>query len=231
MQPQRSIPSTLRELQAVAAALDERVGREQRCERVAQFVAAIGVRLGLEPEHLERLIIAGKLHDVGISAVPGEIIEKPGPLTAEEMAQVRCHPEVGERMIAEVGLPHVATWVRHHHERWDGQGYPDGLGGPDIPLESRILAIADALAAMTSQRSYRTAMGAQMAARELAAAAGTQFDPGIARIVIDLLRQDALAIASAEPDRRVSLRDEAARRHLGTAEYERVHGMLGAGDE
>lgn len=224
-------PTTLRELQAVATALDQRMGRDLRCEHVARFVAAIGARLGYEPEHLERLIVAGKLHDIGFCEVPAEIIDKPGPLTGDEMERVRCHPVVAERMIAAAGLEDVAGWVRHHHERWDGEGYPDGIGGPEIPVESRVLAVATALEAMTSERPHRTAMGAQMAARELAAAAGTQFDPGIARIAIDLLRKDALAITAGDPDVCLHVDDAPRRPDLGAAEYERVNAMLsGQGD-
>lgn len=184
----------------MATAVDERSSRGSRGDRVADFVAAIGERLGLAPEHLDRLVIAGRLHDIGMSTVDESILDKEGPLTADEMAEVRRHPLQGARIVGDAGFEDVALWICHHHERWDGQGYPDGLSGPEIPLESRILALADALDAMTAERPYKTAMGARMAAREIGASAATQFDPGIARIVVDLIMRGALAIAADESD-------------------------------
>ena len=168
------------------------VARE-RSERVALIATAIGGRLGLTDALIGRVAVAGRLRDVGMTAVPEAILSKQGPLTSVEMAEVKRHPELGEELLADAGLGEIAKWVRHHHERWDGTGYPDNLCGPEIPIESRILAIADALAAMTAERPYRSAMGAGMASLEIKASAGTQFDPGIARIVIALLERDAFA--------------------------------------
>ena len=165
----------------------------ERSERVALIATAIGGRLGLADALIGRIAIAGSLRDVGMSAVPETILSKEGPLTSAEMAEVKRHPEEGEQLAAAAGLEEIAGWIRHHHERWDGTGYPDGLSGPEIPIESRILSIADALAAMTAERPYRSAMGAGMATLEIKASAGTQFDPGIARIVIALLERDAFA--------------------------------------
>jgi HD-GYP domain-containing protein (c-di-GMP phosphodiesterase class II) len=165
----------------------------ERAERVALIATAIGGRLGVADALIGRIAVAGRLRDVGMSAVPPAILSKQGPLTAAEMAEVKRHPEEGERLVAAAGMDEIGCWIRHHHERWDGNGYPDGLCGPEIPIESRILAIADALAAMTVERPYRSAMGAEMAGLEIKASAGTQFDPGIARIVIALLERDAFA--------------------------------------
>ncbi len=231
MPAEQKQPATLRELQAVAIALDERdEGGSYRCDRVALFVAAIGVRLGFDVDQLERLIIAGKLHDIGMSTVPDAIVAKQGPLTAEEMEEVRRHPEQGARIVGAAGFEDVALWICHHHERWDGEGYPDGISGPEIPLESRILAIAAALEAMTAERPYRTAMGVEMAAREIAASAGTQFDPGIARIVVDLLQRGALRVSGPE-DEVTSTLQGAVGPSLGAAEYARVEAALGCDDE
>ena len=174
----------------------EAVARE-RSDRVAMIAIAIAARLGLAETEAERIATAARLLDVGMTAVPKSIVSKLGPLTAAEMAEVKRHPEAGERLVVAAGLPEVACWIRHHHERWDGHGYPDGLCGPEIPIESRILAMADALAAMTAERPYRSAMGAEMATLEIKASAGTQFDPGIARIAIALLERDAFTTTAA----------------------------------
>jgi polar amino acid transport system substrate-binding protein len=163
----------------------------ERSQRVALIATAIGGRLGIADALIGRIAIAGSLRDVGMTAVPAAILSKEGPLTSAEMAEVKRHPEEGEQLTEAAGLGEIATWIRHHHERWDGNGYPDGLSGPEIPIESRILAISDALAAMTAERPYRSAMGAEMAGLEIKASAGTQFDPGIARIVIALLERQA----------------------------------------
>jgi HD-GYP domain-containing protein (c-di-GMP phosphodiesterase class II) len=160
---------------------------------VALIATAIGGRLGLADALIGRIAIAGQLRDIGMSSVPEAILSKQGPLTASEMEEIKRHPEAGQALVDDAGLPEVGTWIRHHHERWDGNGYPDKLCGPEIPIESRILAIADALAAMTVERPYRSAMGAEMAGLEIKASAGTQFDPGIARIVIALLERDAFS--------------------------------------
>ena len=187
------------------AALEDAVERggaaaSERSERVAVIARAIAVRLGLAEAVIEKIVIASRLHDVGMTAVPEAILSKLGPLTSVEMAEVKRHPELGEQLVAEAGLPEIGRWIRHHHERWDGNGYPGCLSGPEIPIESRILAISDALAAMTAERPYRSAMGAEMACLEIKASAGTQFDPGIARIVIALLERDAFADdANADP--------------------------------
>jgi polar amino acid transport system substrate-binding protein len=170
----------------------------ERSERVGTIATAIAARLGLAASAIEQIAIASRLHDVGMSAIPEAIVSKLGPLTSAEMAEVKRHPEAGEKLVAEAGMPELARWIRHHHERWDGNGYPDGLSGPQIPIESRILAIADALAAMTAERPHRSAMGTEMASLEIKASAGTQFDPGIARIVIALLERDAFAGDAAD---------------------------------
>jgi polar amino acid transport system substrate-binding protein len=172
----------------------------ERSERVAVIATAIGGRLGLADALIGRIAVAGRLRDIGMSTVPQSILSKDGPLTAAEMAEIKRHPEASQRLVEEAGIAEIGTWIRHHHERWDGNGYPDGLSGPEIPIESRILAIADALAAMTAERPYRSAMGAEMASLEIKASAGTQFDPGIARIVLALLERHAFAEDADVPD-------------------------------
>jgi HD-GYP domain-containing protein (c-di-GMP phosphodiesterase class II) len=184
-------PEALAAVDAALAACGPRA--RVRADRVALIATAIGGRLGLADALIGRIAIAGSLRDIGMSEVPEAILSKQGPLTSVEMAEIQRHPEAGQKLVEDAGMPEIGKWIRHHHERWDGNGYPDALSGPQIPIESRILAIADALAAMTAERPYRSAMGAEMAGLEIKASAGTQFDPGIARIVIALLERDAFA--------------------------------------
>jgi putative nucleotidyltransferase with HDIG domain len=129
------------------------------------------------------------LHDVGKMAVPKEIINKDGPLTDEEWEKIKAHTITGQRMLDRVGgtLSEVGRIVRWSHERWDGGGYPDGLAGEDIPIESRIISCCDAFDAMTTDRAYRSALPVQTATRELLANAGSQFDPGVASTVARLV--------------------------------------------
>jgi putative nucleotidyltransferase with HDIG domain len=150
---------------------------------VGQLAARIGDCLGLTPEEVELLRIAGLLHDLGKVAVPEHILSKPGPLSETEHEAIAQHPLVGYRMLASLRIEPVATWVLHHHERYDGQGYPDGLAGDEIPIGSRILLVADAYEAMTTDRLYRTTQSADDAFREIRRCAGSQFDP----LVVDAL--------------------------------------------
>jgi diguanylate cyclase (GGDEF)-like protein len=147
---------------------------------VGELAARIGDCLGLTAEEVELLRIAGLLHDLGKVAVPEHILSKPGPLTEEEHRAIARHPLVGYRMLASLRIEPVATWVLHHHERYDGRGYPDGLAGEDIPIGSRILLVADAYEAMTTGRLYRATRPADDALDEIRRCAGSQFDPLIA---------------------------------------------------
>ena len=164
---------------ALAHAVDLRMsGHHEHSTAVARYAGAIGERLGFGEERLARLRMAAMLHDVGKVAVPESILRKPGRLTEEEMAVVRTHPAVGAEMIARIeGLQMLVPWIRHCHEHIDGSGYPDGLSGDAIPLESRVLLVADAFDAMTSDRAYRSALSAEAALAELRSCAGRQFDP------------------------------------------------------
>ena len=147
-------------------------------EKVAGYAVRLARALGLPPEDCQRIHLAGMLHDVGKVALERSILHKPGQLTDEEWAQVREHPAQSAHIIGAVSrfAPYVAG-ARHHHERYDGRGYPDGLAGKAIPLDARILAVADSYDAMTSDRSYRPALSHDEALRRLQEAEGTQFDP------------------------------------------------------
>jgi len=147
---------------------------------LVETVLAVGARLGLSKEALRELHYAAVLHDVGKIGVPGQILNKPGPLDDEEFAVMAEHTVIGERIVARVEhLRPVARIVRSAHERWDGKGYPDGLAGDAIPLASRILLVCDAYDAMTSDRPYREALAADAAREELRRCAGSQFDPAV----------------------------------------------------
>jgi two-component system cell cycle response regulator len=149
---------------------------------VAHLAFGVGAHLALLPEEIDELVCAAELHDVGKSAVPEAILQKPGPLTPQEWEFVKRHAIVGERILsAAPALLPVAKVVRATHEHWDGSGYPDGLAGEGIPLGARIVAVCDAFDAMTTERPYRAARSIEDALDELRACAGTQFDPGVVK--------------------------------------------------
>src|SRR5580765_2051972 len=147
--------------------------------RVAELAARVAVRLGLDAEQVELTRLAGSLHDLGKLAIPEEILRKPGALTDSERLVLERHPQIGFRMLDSLGVEPIADLVLHHHERWDGTGYPDGLHGEQIPLSARIIFVTDAYDAMTSDRLYRPKRSSRAALAELERCAGSQFDPGI----------------------------------------------------
>jgi diguanylate cyclase (GGDEF)-like protein len=160
----------------------------QHLTSVADLARAVGIRLGLVPEALDEIARAAELHDVGKMAIPDAILDKPGPLDEREWAFIRRHTLIGESILsAAPALVPVARIVRASHERFDGAGYPDMLGGHDIPLGARIVAVCDAYDAMTSDRSYRAAMSPEAARAELRAAAGTQFDPEVVEVFCEVV--------------------------------------------
>jgi diguanylate cyclase (GGDEF)-like protein len=160
-------------------------------ERVGELAAQVATRLGLDAEQVELTRLAGSLHDLGKLAIPEEILRKPGTLTDSERLVLERHPQIGFRMLDSLGVDPVADLVLHHHERWDGTGYPDGLRGEQIPLGARIIFVADAYDAMTSDRIYRPKRSSQAALAELERCAGTQFDPGIVAAFAEELGESA----------------------------------------
>jgi diguanylate cyclase (GGDEF)-like protein len=146
---------------------------------VGELAARVAKRMGLDTEAIELTRLAGSLHDLGKLAIPEEILRKPGPLNEAERLVLERHPQIGYRMLDSLGVEPVATWVLHHHERWDGAGYPDQKAGPEIPLGARILFVADAYDAMTTDRVYRGRLSHDRAIAELERCAGTQFDPDV----------------------------------------------------
>lgn len=173
--------------------------------RVAELTVRIGTALGWRGPRLARMHSAALLHDVGKLAIRQEILSKSGPLTPGERADMRRHPEVGAAIVRQVLGPDEARWVRHHHERWDGGGYPDGLAGEDIPEEARVIAIADAWDAMTAGRVYRAPVESARAAAEMRRCAGAQFwTPGV-RALLDVVAAMGGLVEEEEPEQ-VSVR-------------------------
>jgi HD-GYP domain-containing protein (c-di-GMP phosphodiesterase class II) len=158
-------------------------------------------QLALPSEIAERIRLAALVRDVGKQLLPQEILDKQGPLTEPEWDEVRRHPELGAGLLGGAAFEDVRGWVVHHHERWDGRGYPFGMSGGEIPLEARVLAVVDAYEAMTSDRPYRPAMGHEAACREVSLAAGTQFDIAVVaafRRAVALPPVDASATATGD---------------------------------
>ena len=163
---------------ALARAVDAKdAGTRNHCETVSELCARMAFTLGLDDARTERLRLAGMLHDVGKIGVPDRILRKPGRLTADEAATMSSHVLIGHAIVAAAELDEEARWVLHHHEHLDGSGYPLGLRGNEIPLESRIILVADAFEAMTADRPYREGCRAKVAMAELERLAGAQFDP------------------------------------------------------
>ena len=162
---------------SLAEALDLRdTGTARHSETVGRYAEMMATKLGFPAERVERVRLAGMLHDIGKIAVPDSILRKPGPLTEEEWAEMRKHSEIGAQMLGATALQDIREWIVAHHERPDGRGYPHGLPGEEIPIEALILAVADAYEAMTADRPYRVALGEDEARDELLRGAGSQFD-------------------------------------------------------
>jgi diguanylate cyclase (GGDEF)-like protein len=160
-------------------------------DEVAAYVAAVADELTMEGQRREQLIFASLLHDVGKIGISERILLKPGKLTDEERSVIELHPRIGCRLIEQVpALRGMATAVLHHHERFDGRGYPSRLKGEEIPLEARIVCVADCFSAMTSDRPYRDGMSVEDACDELERNAGTQFDPRIVQLFVEEVRKD-----------------------------------------
>jgi diguanylate cyclase (GGDEF)-like protein len=182
---------------SLARAVDARdVYEGSHSERVAELAARVAQRMGLLQEQIELTRLAASLHDLGKLAVPEEILRKPGPLTDAERLVLERHPQIGYRMLESLGVTPVAEWVLHHHERWHGTGYPDGLHGEDIPLGARIILIADAFDAMTNDRVYQRKLSTAAALTELEECSGTQFDPSAVAALIEELTPLATSVAS-----------------------------------
>jgi diguanylate cyclase (GGDEF)-like protein len=180
---------------ALALAVDAKDSyTRSHCQTVSQLCATIASELGLEGERVARIRLAGLLHDVGKIGVPDAILNKPAALTDAEFELMKRHALLGGDIVAAAEMHEEARWVRHHHERFDGTGYPAALEREEIPLESRIILVADAFEAMTSDRPYRKAPGADFAVAELQRHAGTQFDPDVVAALCRALDRELVAM-------------------------------------
>jgi diguanylate cyclase (GGDEF)-like protein/putative nucleotidyltransferase with HDIG domain len=176
----------------LAEAVDLRFsGSARHSETVGRYAEMMARELGLSEQRTDRVRLAGLLHDIGKAGVPDAILRKPGTLTDAEFQTIRQHPGLGAQILQHPSLDDVREWVGAHHERPDGNGYPVGLAGEQIPLEARILAVADAFEAMTSDRSYRSSMSHERALAELERCAGTQFDERVVDALTEVLAGEA----------------------------------------
>jgi diguanylate cyclase (GGDEF)-like protein len=188
---ERTFLSTVEALANALEANDEYTSSHARW--ITDMALQVGRELGLDPKALKPLELGALFHDIGKIGVPEAILSKPGPLSEEEWKVVRLHPELGARILAPIErLDQVCDIVRHCHEHWDGSGYPNGLAGEEIPIESRVILVCDAYHAMTTDRPYRKQLSIEEARRRLREAAGTQFDPQVVEVFLAL---DAPALA------------------------------------
>ncbi len=177
---------------AIADAIDAKdTYTNGHSRRVAKYSRDIAARLGYTEQQQSDIYMMGLLHDVGKIGVPDAVINKPAKLTDEEFELIKSHPERGARILENIkAMPQLATGAMWHHEKYNGTGYPDGLAGTDIPIEARIIAVADAYDAMSSRRSYRDALPQEVVRSEIERGRGTQFDPAIADIMIRMIEED-----------------------------------------
>ena len=183
-------------LLSLTEALDIRdAGTATHSLTVGRYCRLIAAELDLEPERVQRIEVAGVLHDIGKIGLPEAVLKKPARLGGRELAEIRTHPEIGAEVLSGHGMEDVRSWVHAHHERPDGRGYPRGLTASEIPLEAKILAVADAYEAMTADRVYRPGIGTKAARAELLRCAGTQFD---ARVIAAFMA--VLDTIEREPD-------------------------------
>ncbi len=189
--------SYLATIAALAAALDAKDRHtEAHSRETAALARAVGRRLGLDNEGLRFLEYGALLHDIGKIGIPGYILNKPGALDEEETAIMREHPVIGERIVASVPfLARIRPVVRAEHERWDGSGYPDGLRGQQIPIESRIIHACDAFQAMSSDRPYRRARPRDWILKEIRDQSGRQFDPKVAEVLLLVIESGEVAVS------------------------------------
>lgn len=199
---------------ALANAIEVRqADLEEHVERMAEIALTIGRRLRLSRHDLESLELGAILHDVGKIGIPDAILLKPAVLSREERELMKAHTVIGDQMLRHLDLDEIRPIVRHHHERWDGTGYPDKLAGDRIPLLARIVAVADSVEAMAAHRPYRAALSAAQVRAELAHGRGRQWDPHIVDIALDLIDDETIVfetngaqISSYAPVRRVMQR-------------------------
>ena len=186
-------------LETISRALEERDQTQGHGHRVAALAEPVAARLGWDAQRLSLLRFGAPLHDIGKIAVRRDVLRKPGPLTADELAEIQRHPRAGASLVLSLRSGYRALpYVLFHHERWDGSGYPSGMRGDAIPVEARVLAVADAFDAMTSPRPYRAPLTTERALEEVGRCAGSQFDPVVARLFLDIWAERQCAWPAAQ---------------------------------
>lgn len=168
-------------------------------DRVSEFSVLIGKKMGLDEETLHILKVGGLFHDIGKIGIPDSILLKESKLSDEEYSQIKNHPTIGAHMLGDATVfKDIIPIVKHHHERFDGKGYPSQLAGENIPFVARIAAVADTFDAMTSKRTYRDALPLSVVKEEIEKCSGTQFDPAIAKVFLDILNNDYKSITDIQ---------------------------------
>ena len=171
-------------------------GTARHSQTVGRYAKLLARELGLGDSAVERVHLAGVLHDVGKVGIPDSILQKPGALDDREWGEMKKHPELGARILQGANLEDISGWVLAHHERPDGRGYPEGLARDEIPVPARILAVADAYEAMTNDRVYKAGISHTEAQAELLRCAGSQFDPDVVGVFIELIRREPALVAA-----------------------------------
>ncbi len=183
-------------VESLIKALDTRdIVSAGHSQRVSDLAGAVGRKIGYSEKELQELRLGALLHDVGKIGISESILGKPGRLTDQEFFLIKKHPEIGEKIISNVqDLSGVAPAVRHHHERYDGKGYPDEIGGSEIEMNSRIISLADAYDFLRSDLSFRKALSVDDSLHEIKESAGTQFDPEVAGVFIETVKEGATSL-------------------------------------
>lgn len=178
-------------INTIMKSLYEKNPREElHSQRVSKYCTKIGQAMNLSKDKINSLTVAAILHDIGKIAIDDQILDKPGKLTDKEYEMIKKHPEIGYRILsASKQYAEISNDILHHHERMDGKGYPSGIKGEDIPLNARIISVADAYDAMVFSRPYRASLTKEEAIKELKDNAGTQFDPMIVKAFINVLNE------------------------------------------
>jgi len=184
---------TLESIMAIASTIDAKDKYTKgHSDRVAEYACRIGERMGLDEKDLEQLHTLGLLHDIGKIGIPDSVLLKDTRLTDEEYAIMKSHTVVGGKILSSIkSIPNIAEGAKYHHERYDGHGYPDGIKGDEIPMAARIISVADAYDAMTSNRVYRAHLSDEVVYNEIVKGRGTQFDPEVADIMLELLDENS----------------------------------------
>jgi putative two-component system response regulator len=183
---------------ALANAIETREeGMRGHCERLTLLAMRLGLTFGLDDEEIETLRLGALLHDIGKIGIPDSVLLKADALSDNETKLMQTHTVIGDNLLEPIELlAPVRPLVRHHHERWDGLGYPDGLAGEDIPFGARVMAVADAVEAMSARRVYREPLSEPEIVRELERGRGTQWDPQIVDVVLRLIETDAISFSA-----------------------------------